>query len=53
MFIYQRTLDHDSLWVFLAAFAVLLPTGKTAVRVVAAAQVVSTVVGGWSSPCSA
>ncbi len=44
MFIYQRTLDHDSLWVFLAAFAVLLPTGKTAVRV-AAARVVSTVVG--------
>ena len=44
MFIYQRTLDHDSLWVFLAAFAVLLPTGKTAVRV-AAARVISTVVG--------
>ena len=44
MFIYQRTLDHDSLWVFLAAFAVLLPTGKTAFRV-AAARVISTVVG--------
>ena len=44
MFIYQRTLDHDTLWVFLAAFAVLLPTGKTAIRV-AAARVVSTVVG--------
>ena len=44
MFIYQRTLDHDTLWVFLAAFAVLLPTGKTPTRV-AAARVVSTIVG--------
>lgn len=44
MFVYQRTLNHDTLWVFLAAFAVLLPTGKTAVRV-AAARVVSTIVG--------
>lgn len=44
MFVYQRTLDHDTLWVFLAAFAVLLPTGKTPTRV-AAARVVSTIVG--------
>jgi hypothetical protein len=32
MFSCQRTLAHDSLWVFLAAFAVLLPTEKSAVR---------------------
>ena len=44
MFVYQRTLDHDTLWVFLAAFAVLLPTGKTPTRV-AAARVGSTIVG--------
>lgn len=44
MFMYQRTLDHDPLWVFMAAFAVLLPTGKSGTRV-AAARVVSTLVG--------
>lgn len=44
MFLYRRTLDHDSLWVFLAAFAVLLLAGKTAVRI-AAARVISTIVG--------
>jgi Fusaric acid resistance protein-like len=44
MFIYQRTLDHDTLWVFIAAFAVLLPTGKTAVSL-GVARVVSTVIG--------
>ncbi len=44
MFIYQRTLNHDALWVFIAAFAVLLPTGKSETRV-AAARVVSTLVG--------
>ena len=44
MFLYQRTLDHDSLWIFLAAFAVLLPTGKSTARV-AAARVISTIVG--------
>jgi hypothetical protein len=44
MFVYQRTLDHDTLWVLLAAFAVLLPTGKPPARV-AAARVVSTIVG--------
>ncbi|HEY6681973.1 MAG TPA: FUSC family protein [Propionibacteriaceae bacterium] len=44
MFMYQRTLDHDPLWVFMAAFAVLLPTGKSGTRV-AAAWVVSTLVG--------
>ncbi|MEK6438454.1 FUSC family protein [Pseudonocardia sp. T1-2H] len=44
MFVYQRTLDHDSLWIFIAAFAVLLPTGKPTVGV-AATRVVSTIVG--------
>jgi len=44
MFIYQRSLDHDALWVFIAAFAVLLPTGKSEARV-AGARVASTIVG--------
>jgi hypothetical protein len=39
-----RALDHDPLWIFLAAFAVLLPAGKTTITV-AAARVISTIVG--------
>ena len=44
MFLYQRSPTHDALWIFLAAFVVLLPTGKSPVSV-AVARVVTTIVG--------
>ena len=44
MFLYQRSGSHDAFWIFLAAFVVLLPTGKSPARV-ALTRVVSTLVG--------
>ncbi len=44
MFLYQRSGSHDALWVFLAAYVVLLPTGKSSASV-ALARVASTVIG--------
>lgn len=44
MFLYQRSPTRDALWIFLAAFVVLLPTGKSPVSA-AAARVVTTIVG--------
>lgn len=44
MFLFQRTGGRDAFWIFLAAYIVLLPTGKSPATV-AFARVVSTVVG--------
>ena len=44
MYLYQRSGSHDAFWIFLSAFVVLLPTGKSPVGV-ALARVASTVIG--------
>lgn len=44
MFLYQHSPTRDALWIFLAAFAVLVPTGKSA-PAVAATSVASTLLG--------
>ncbi|WP_406097268.1 FUSC family protein [Kitasatospora purpeofusca] len=44
IYLFERSAGRDALWVFLAAFVVLLPTGKTP-HTVALARVASTVLG--------
>ncbi len=44
MYLFERSGSHDALWVFLSAFIVLMPTGKSPLDV-ALARVISTIVG--------
>ena len=44
VYLFERSGSHDALWVFLSAFVVLMPTGKSPMSV-ALARVISTIVG--------
>ncbi len=44
MYLFERSGSHDALWVFMSAFIVLMPTGKSPLDV-ALARVISTIVG--------